>query len=150
MEGIDTRFIDHFEDLPSEPPLSLRGANALDEYKAVPEYDPIVDEISPDYLEAFFLGISHLDAVSWRYYLPYLLGYSVQNIRNPNSHAVDAFLSNLRPPDREPPWFSLLSSAEKNVIVSVLDKLAFSDESEWQEQAIVALEEYWAPGALYR
>lgn len=54
MESIDTRFIDYFEDRPSEAPLSLRGANAIDEYRIPPKYDPLADEISADYLEAFF------------------------------------------------------------------------------------------------
>ncbi|QSP95512.1 hypothetical protein LPB19_03585 [Marinobacter salinisoli] len=115
-----------------------------------PDYDPEVDEISPHYLEKYFWGIAHLDAVSWRYYLPYLLGYSIQNISNPESSAIDAFLSNLRPPNRQPPRFSSLSEKEEKAVVWVLDKLAFSNDSAWQEQAMVALEEYWAPGALYR
>jgi len=34
--------------------------------------------------------------------------------------------------------------------VRVLDLLAFSDGSAYAEEAQAALEEWWAPGALYR
>ncbi|WP_123635645.1 DUF6714 family protein [Marinobacter sp. R17] len=150
MDGIDTSFVAQFKNLPSEPPISLRGGDALDEHREVPAYEPSIDKLSPDYLETYFWGITYLDAISWRYYLPYLLGYAIQKVSDPNSNAVDHFLSNLRPPDRQPPRFGSLSSGEQSVVVSVLEKLAFSEESVWQDQAIVALEEYWGPGALYR
>jgi hypothetical protein len=35
-------------------------------------------------------------------------------------------------------------------VVTLLDTLAFSEASKWKSEAIIALEEYWAPGALYR
>lgn len=130
--------------------MSLRGGDAIDEYREAPEYDPTIDRLSPEYLETYCCGITYLDAVSWRYYLPYLLGYTLQKISDTDSMAVDHFLSNLRPPDREPPRFGSLSAEEQALVVSVLDRLAISDESVWQDPAMVALEEYWGPGALYR
>lgn len=150
MDITNVNLTEYFENLPSEPPMSLRGGNARDEYRAVPGYDPEIDLISPDYLETYFWGISHLDVSSWRFYLPHLLEYAIQNRSNPDSNALEALLLSLRPPDREPPRFGSLSALEEEVVVSVLDKLAFSDDSAWQAQAMLALEEFWAPGALYR
>jgi hypothetical protein len=63
---------------------------------------------------------------------------------------VDAFLASLRPPDREPPRLGSLSIEQETEVVALLDKLAFEDSSAWKAQAVTALEEYWAPGALYR
>ncbi len=139
-----------FGNLPASPPMSLRGGNALDDYEVAPEFDPALDAITREYLETHFWGIAHLDTQSWRFYLPHLLGHALQNIANPASNATDAFLSSLRPPDRDPPRFGSLTSAEEQVVVAVLDKLAFSEESVWREPAMIALEEYWAPGATYR
>ncbi|WP_076462134.1 DUF6714 family protein [Marinobacterium stanieri] len=150
MNGIDPGFLSQFKGLPTEPVTSLRGGDAIDEYREAPEYDPSIDRLSPEYLETYFCGITYLDAVSWRYYLPYLLGYTLQKISDPGSMAVDHFLSNLRPPDQEPPRFGSLSPEEQALVVSVLDRLAFSDESVWQDQAMVALEEYWGSETLYR
>lgn len=82
--------------------------------------------------------------------MPYLLGYALQKISDPNSMTVGQFLSSLRPPDREPSRFGSLSQEVQALVVSVLDRLAFSDQSVWQDLAMVALEEYWVPGSLYR
>ena len=130
--------------------MSLRGGNARDEYREPPPFDPEVDEPTPEYLERYYWGIAHLDAESWRYYLPILIEHTLQNITNPASMAVDAFLASLRPPDRKPPRLDSLSPAEKAEVTRLLDRLAFGDDSAWKSQAITALEEYWAPGALYR
>lgn len=150
MDNIDTSFVTYFKDHPPVPQISLRAGNALDDHTEVPAYDPSIDRLSPDYLETYFWGISYLDIVSWRYYLPYLLAYAHQKVSDRNSNLVEQFLSNLRPPDSKPPRFGSLTSVERSLVISVLDKLAFSDESVWKDQAIVALEEYWGPGALYR
>ncbi len=150
MDNIDTSFVTYFKDHPPAPRISLRAGTALDDHTDVTVYDPSIDRLSADYLETYFWGISYLYLVSWRYYLPYLLAYAHQKVSDPNSNAVGQFLLNLRPPDSQPPRFGSLSSVERSLVVSVLDKLAFSDEAVWQDQAIVALEEYWGPGALYR
>jgi hypothetical protein len=132
------------------PPLTLRGGNALDDGLVVPAYDPRLDEPTSEYFEANHCGISYLDPVSGRYYLPLLQDYALQNIRNGSSLAIESFISSLRPPDRVPPRLESLSPAEKATVVAFLDRLAFDDASAWKSQAITALEEYWAPGALYR
>ena len=132
------------------PPLTLRGGNALDDGLAAPAYDAQIDAPSAEYFEANHCGIPYLDPVSWRYYLPLLQDYALQNIRNPSSLAIESFISSLRPPDRVPPRLESLSPAQKATVVAFLDRLAFDDASVWKSQAITALEEYWAPGALYR
>ena len=150
MDSITADLAKSFSDLPAAPPMSLRGGNAVDDYEAAPAFDPVTDQVTPEYLEAHFWGIPHLDSQSWRFYLPHLLSHALQNISNPGSNATDTFLFSLRPPDRDPPRFGSLSGTEEQVVAAVLDKLAFSEESVWKEQAMIALEEYWAPGATYR
>jgi hypothetical protein len=134
----------------ASPTMSLRGGNARDEYREPPPFDPELDRPTPEYLERYFWGIAHLDAESWRYYLPMLIEHTLQNVGNPRSMAVDAFLASLRPPDREPPRLESLSAEQKAQVIALLDRLAFEDGSAWKSQAMTALEEYWAPGALYR
>jgi hypothetical protein len=137
-------------DRPLFPPLSLRGGDAIDDGEVPPPYDAVIDRVTPEYLEKYSGGIFYLDPVSWRYYLPIFIGYAFSNVSNPASMAVDRFLFSLRPPDREPSRFNCLSQADRDEIVFILDKLAFEDSSAWKEPATTALEEYWAPGALYR
>lgn len=132
------------------PSLSLRGASALDDHASPPPFDPEEDAPTSAYLEKHYWGLAHLDAGSWKYYLPVLCNHALSNIKNANSNAVGAFLQSLRPPDREPPRFASLSEDEKRAVVSLLDRLAFDDSSAWQQEAITALEEYWGPGAIYR
>jgi hypothetical protein len=136
--------------LPDAPPLSLRGGNALDNGSVPAPYDAQLDQPTPDYFEANYWGISYLDAMSWRYYLPLLSVYTLQNLSNPNSMAIESFLSSLRPPDRDPPRLESLTAEQKAAVVALLDRLAFDDASVWKSQAMTALEEYWAPGALYQ
>jgi hypothetical protein len=130
--------------------MSLRGGYARDEYREPPPFDPELDRPTPEYLERYYWGIAHLDAESWRYYLPILIEYTLRDITNGQSMAIELFLASLRPPDREPPRLESLSVEQKAEVVALLDKLAFEDSSAWKSQAITALEEYWAPGALYR
>ena len=141
---------DAFGDLPATPAMSLRGGNAVDDYAPVPPFDAVLDRITPEYFEMYFWGIHHLDAESWRFYLPHLLRYALDNIASPESNAIDAFLYSLRPPDYNPPRFGALTPAQEAAVVTALDQLAFSEQSVWQEPAMIALEEYWAPGAAYR
>ena len=61
---------------------------------------------------------------------------------------TDALLQNLRPPDRD--RFSTLDSDQERVIVKLLDLIAVSETSPHAVDAQTALEEWWAPGALYR
>ena len=131
------------------PPCSLRGGNALDNHEAPPPYDLADDTPTPQYLEANAWGMHHLDPVSWKFYLPIFIAYALSNISNPKAAAIDTFLFSLRPPDRDPPRLGSLSPDERSAVVALLDKLTFDSISVWKEGAITALEEYWAPGALY-
>ena len=138
------------EALLAAPFMSLRAGNAADDHAPLPPFDPVIDRITPEYFEEYFWGISHLDSESWRYYLPHFLAYARDNISDPASNAIDAFLSSLRPPDHDPPRLGALTESQVKEVVTLLDELAFSEHSVWQEQAMIALEEYWAPGATYR
>jgi hypothetical protein len=133
-----------------KPLMSLRGGNAVDNHAPIPQYDPGVDRPNGEYFEAYFWGLPHLDPSSWHYYLPLLLVYALQHITNGRSNAIESLLSSLRPPDRDPPRFGSLTSEQERAVVVVLDELAFAPQSVWQEQAMVALEEFWGPGATYR
>jgi hypothetical protein len=133
----------------AEPSITLRGGNALDDYKPSPAFDPIVDSISEAYFEEYAWGMAYLDAASWRHCLPHLIAFSIRTMKV-GSNVTDAFLNSLRPPDREPPRLSALSAEQQSVITEFLDLLAFSKESAHQDLACQALEEWWAPGALYR
>lgn len=143
--------IDHaFRDMLQRPPMTLRAGNALDDYKTPPEFDSSVDSVTPEYLEAHFWGISHLDPQSWLFYLPHFLKRALARLDDGGSSLVNAFLISLRPPDRDPSRFGLLTREQEQAVVAVLDELAFSTESKWQEEATSALEEWWAPGATCR
>lgn len=130
--------------------MSLRAGNAADNYELGPPFDQALDEITSTYLENHFWGLSHLDSQSWLFYLPHFLDYSIENIANPASNAIEAFLFSLRPPDRDPPRFGALAVEQEQAVVAVLDQLAFAEHSAWKDPAMIALEEYWGPGATYR
>ena len=137
------------------PPMTLRGGNALDSYDWTPEYDEQLDQPNNEYLQQFaYGGLPHLDPVSWHYYLPLLMSYSLRNATQDSPIesvlAVEATLYSLRPPDREPSKFSLLTPQQEEVIVQFLEILAFDEDSDYQEEAMQVLEEYWLPVAIYR
>lgn len=133
-----------------EPPMSLRGGAAVDDGHAAPDFDAAVDRPTSRYLEEYYWGVPHLDAVSWRYYLPIFIEHALCNVAAAGSNAVDTFLASLRPPDRDPPRFASLSAEQEGAVVAMLERLAFDEASTWKSQAMLALEEYWGPGALYR
>ncbi len=133
------------------PSITLRGGNALDDYEEPAPFDPLVDEISESYFEEYPWGITYLDAVSWRHYLPYLIEYSITHINGDQGClVVDHLLSSLRPPDRDPPRLASLNSEQEAIITAFLDTLAFGEQSAYQEYACQVLEEWWIPNALYR
>ncbi|HUQ81398.1 MAG TPA: DUF6714 family protein [Gemmatimonadaceae bacterium] len=140
-------------DLDAPPPITLRGGNAIDSYDDVPPYDPDVDEPNDVYLETHaFHGLNFLDARSWRHYLPRLIDYALRNIASnaPGTMAIDALLWSVRPPDRDPPRLASLTREQDEVIVAVLDQLAFADDSVYKTDAMQVMEEWWVPNALYR
>jgi len=131
------------------PTITLRAGNELDDYRTPSAFVSAFDAVSDSYLEQFHWGVSHLDAVSWRHYLPYLIEYASRHMQS-GSIVVVTLLENLRPPDRVPPRLASLSVEQEAVVVDFLDVLAFSAESAHQELACQVLEEWWAPGAIYR
>ncbi len=136
-------------DLGVTPAVTLRGGNSLDEYRYPEKFDSELDAASDSYFERYWWGIAHLDPSSWRHYLPQLIDYSLRH-KHEGSMVIDAFLSSLRPPDREPPRLASISNEQEAVVTAFLDIMAFDDASVHQDLARTALEEWWAPGALYR
>jgi hypothetical protein len=132
------------------PHLTLRGGDALDNHASPPPFDEVLDEATDAYLEKYSWAIAHLDPASWRHYVPRLIKYATAHCSDGSGLVVPAFLSSLRPPDRDPPRFGTLSNDQEAAIIAILDDLAFSDKSAWAREARIAVEEYWAPGSLYR
>jgi len=133
------------------PPLTLRGANAVDGYDQPMPFDPAADEPCDAYLEGFaFWGISYLDARSWRHYLPRLIDYA---FRHPNDPAMvtEALVRSLRPPEKYPPRLGTLSADQESVLRSFLEQVALSDAfPHVQTEAQQALEEWWLPNPRSR
>lgn len=131
----------------STPPMSLRAGNAIDDYADPPPYSAQTDLISEEYLREFRWGLPHLDSASWRHYLPHLIEHAARH-HAAGSDVIDALIQNLRPPDRG--QLSSLSAEQQQVIVRALDLMAFCEASPHSQAAQTALEEWWAPGAVYR
>lgn len=137
------------EDIRARPALTLRGGNALDEYRQPEDFDPVIDAVSDSYFERHWWGVAHLDPASWRHYLPHLIEYALR-LKRKHSMVIEALLASLRPPDREPARLASLTAEQDAVVADFLDVMAFDDRSVHQALARTALEEWWAPGALYR
>lgn len=131
--------------------LSLRQADEIDSYSLpTPDHSPKDwHDISAHELEEHHWGLTHLDAESWRFYLPAFLSYSVRNLTHGGSLVVDACLNNLRPPDRVPSRFRTLNERQRQSVVTVLEFLAFDDDSMFMADACQVLEEYWIKNPLY-
>ena len=133
------------------PAMTLRGGAAVDGYDAPPPYDPVLDQPTDAYVEAHaYWALPHLDAGSWRGYLPRLIDYALGHLDDRSSMVTEGLLASLRPPDREPPRLGSLSAEQEAVVVAVLDVLAFDERAIDRDFAMQVLEEYWIPGALYR
>ncbi len=137
------------------PPMTLRAGDAIDSYDLPPPYDEQLDEPTDDYLQQYaYFALPFLDAISWRYYLPFLIDFALRHYTaeaSPESSiVVEGTLSSLRPPDKEPPRLAVLTTEQESVIIRFLDILAFDEGSDYQDYAMQVLEEYWIPGALYR
>jgi hypothetical protein len=132
------------------PRMTLRGGYAEDSYDFVPPPDPVLDELTDTYLEAYtFWGLAYLDPASWRHYLPHLIDYTFRHMDD-SKMVVEGLLHNLRPPDREPSRLASLTAEQEAVIVAFLEEVAFSEDSVNRDFAIQVLEEWWIPDALYR
>jgi hypothetical protein len=136
-------------DMAREPLISLRGGNQIDDYEEPSPFDPSDDGVTDEYLHKYCVGLTFLDAASWRHYLPYFIDYSVRHI-SAGELATNSLIWSLRPPDRDPPRLSTLTADQEAVITQFLELLAFDDNSSWQEGACQALDEWWLPGARYR
>jgi hypothetical protein len=138
-------------DTTAPPPLTLRGANAVDSYNQPMPFDPAVDEPTDAYLEGFaFWGLGYLDARSWRHYLPRLIDYA---FRHPNDPAmvIEALVRSLGPPDRYPPRLGTLGADQESVVRSFLEQVALGDAfPHLQAEAQRVLEEWWLPNARSR
>ena len=137
------------------PPMSLRAGDAIDSYDFPPPYDEQLDELTDDYLQRYaYFALPFLDAISWRYYLPFLIDFALRHATAKaapeSSVVVEGTLWSLRPPDTEPPRLASLTAAQESVIIKFLDILAFDEASDYQDLAMQVLEEYWITGALYR
>jgi Family of unknown function (DUF6714) len=152
MRSIVTRAFEVFEaDASVPPPLTLRGANAIDGYDNPTPFEPAADEPTDAYVEGFaFWGLGYLDARSWRHYLPRLIDYA---FRRPDDRAmvVEALVRSLRPPDRYPPRLAALNADQESVVRSFLEELALGERfPHVQSDAQQALEEWWLPNARSR
>ena len=132
------------------PNLSLRGGNAVDSYLLPEPYDEEFDRPDDAYLEAHtFWGLAHLDAASWRHYLPLLIDYTLRHPDDPKM-VVEGLLHNLRPPDRQPPRLASLDGEQQAVIAAFLEFLCFEQGYADGDFSCQVLEEWWLPNALYR
>jgi len=138
------------DDALSAPLMTLRAGYAQDSYNFAPPYDPVLDELTDPYLEAYtFWGLAYLDPASWRHYLPFLIDYAFRHMDDPKM-TVEGLLHNLRPPDRDPPRLASLNVEQEAVIIAFLEDIAFSEDSANRDFAKQVLEEWWIPDALYR
>jgi len=138
-------------DTAAAPPLTLRGANAVDSYDLPMPFDPAEDEPTDAYLEGFaFWGLGYLDARSWRHYLPRLIDYAFRRPDDP-AMVTEALVRSLRPPDRYPPRLGVLDAGQEGIVRSFLEHAALSDAlPHVQAEAQQALEEWWLPHARSR
>ncbi|MBW8769612.1 MAG: hypothetical protein JF589_07660 [Gemmatimonadetes bacterium] len=138
-------------DLAAPPPLTLRGANAVDGYDEPDPYDEAIDAPTDEYLERFtFWAMPYLDARSWRHYLPRLIEYALAHPTDPRM-VTEALVRSLRPPDRLSPRLATLDAKQEAVIVDLLKLIAVDDRAfSARDDAIAALEEWWLPGARAR
>jgi hypothetical protein len=138
-------------DATASPPLTLRGANAVDSYDQPVPFDPTEDEPTDEYLEHFaFWGLGYLDARSWRHYLPRLIDYALKRPDDP-AMVTEALVRSLRPPDRYPPRLGTLGAGQEGVVRSFLEEAALGDLLQHvQAEAQQALEEWWLPNARSR
>src|SRR5688572_3758518 len=152
VSSIVSRAFEVFQaDAAAPPPLTLRGANAVDSYELPMPFDAAEDEPTDAYLEGFaFWGVAYLDARSWRHYLPRLIDYAVRRPDDP-AMVTEALVRSLRPPDRYPSRLAALSPDQEDVVRAFLEHAALGDAMPHvQAEAQQALEEWWLPNARSR
>jgi hypothetical protein len=152
MASIVSRAFEVFRtDAAAPPPLTLRGANAVDSYNQPMPFNPAEDESTDAYLEGFaFWGLGYLDARSRRHSLPRLIDYAFRRLNDP-AMVTEALVRSLRPPDRYPPRLATLSADQEDVVRTFLEQAALGDAiPHVQAEAQQALEEWWLPNARCR
>lgn len=139
------------DDLGDPPPLTLRGANAIDGYDRPEPFDPAADEPTDEYLEEYaFWGLSYLDATSWRHYLPRLIEYTLTHADDPRM-VGEALIRSLRAPDRYPPRLASLPPDQDAVVAAFLDRLCSrTPGSPLADDARQALTEWFGPNPTHR
>src|SRR5215217_4358550 len=133
------------------PPLTLRGANAVDSYEPPPPFDAAADHPTDEYLEQFaFWGLAYLDGRSWRHYLPGLMDYACRHPDDP--HMVgEALVRATRPPDRYPPRLGSLDPRQEGVVRTFLECVVSGNVlPHGRADAIQALQEWWLPNPTAR
>jgi hypothetical protein len=136
-------------ELECPPRMTLRSGDSVDSFGVEQPHHVALDVVTDRYLSRYAWGMAHLDAASWRHYLPAFAAFALRNPQS-NELIVTAFIQSLRPPDRDPPRLESLNATQQSVMKDVLEVLAYSPESIWQAEACQALEEWWIDGALYR
>ena len=137
------------DDIAIDPPMTSRGGACLDDHREAPPYDPVRDAVCDAYMESFHWGVAHLDAASWRHYLPQLADYVVRNF-DEGTLVGGATISSLCAPDRNPPRLATLTPGQENAVTKFLEFLALTDGSAHQDEACRAIDEWWSPDAMYR
>jgi hypothetical protein len=151
-DSLVRRAFDAFRgDTSTPPPLTLRGGYAVDGYDLPEPFDVRLDEAIDSYIEGFaFWGLAHLDAQSWRHYLPRLIEYALGHRDDP-AMVAEALVRSLRPPDRYPSRLGSLTSEQEVVVREFLELLALADVvAGVQDDAQQALEEWWLPNPRSR
>ncbi len=136
-------------EMAAPPAMTLRSGDSIDTYGPEYPFDPALDAVSEEYLERFADGLSYLDAASWKHYLPAFGAFAIANLSE-GSKVIGALIASLRPPDRVPPRLGSLSREQEDILRELLELLAFSDDSAWQQEACQALEEWWIENPLFR
>ena len=139
------------EELRDPPSISLRGGNDIDSYDLPAPFDALLDSPTDEYIERHaYWALPHLDATSWRHYLPRLIEYS---LAHPDDGAMvtEAVVHSLRPPDRYPPRLGALTESQEIVVRAFLETLAVGDPAGGcRDEAQQALEEWWWPNPRSR
>jgi hypothetical protein len=133
------------------PAITLRGGCDIDRYDPPAPFDPGTDATTDAYIERFaFWGLVHLDAASWRHYLPSLIAYALTHPEDP-AMAAEALVHSLCPPDRFPPRLGSLDAAQDAVVRELLELLVLASGNEsLQQLASRSLDEWWGPAPRAR
>lgn len=139
------------DDVRAAPPTSLRSGSDIDSYDLPTPFDPTDDTPTDAYLERHaFWALPHLDARSWRHYLPRLIDYALRHPDDP-AMVTEALVGSLRPPDRFPPRLGSLNASQESAVRAFLEAVAVEPTGGTaREEAQQALAEWWGPAPRAR